>query len=63
MNSVLRTLVHVGYYDKKYYKNKKYDKYHGYYNDKPRYQKAADIIMAVDIGVTAIMPVPPAGKP
>ena len=25
--------------------------------------KAVDIIMAADIGVTVIMPVPPAGKP
>lgn len=34
-------LVHVGYYDKKYYKNKKYYKHHGYYNDKPRYYKGS----------------------
>ena len=34
-------LVHVGYYDKKYYKNKKYYKHHGYYNDKPRYHKGS----------------------
>ncbi len=31
-------LVHVGYYDKKYYKkNKKYYKDHGYYHGGPRY--------------------------
>ena len=35
------TLVHVGYYDKKYHKDKKYYKHHGYYNDKPRYHKGS----------------------
>ena len=57
------TLVHVGYYDKKYNKIRNTINTMVITTTNRDTIKAADIIMAADIGVTVTMPVPPVGKP